>query len=125
MSEYKPGNCNIGKNEIRKRYALAVAVFVIVVIAFYGIVSLNLPHWSLLLLFIPLIMGFEGFYQGYFHFCAGFAAKGIYDLSGSGGSRNNVTDPESHKKDMKKANQIHMYSVVSSLIIVIVIYFAL
>lgn len=125
MAEYKPGDCNIGKDEIRKRYGIAVAAFVVSAIVVYVIFLFNLPHWELLLTFIPLAMGFEGFYQGYFKFCAGFAAAGVYDFTGSGGSRKKVTDPESHRKDMRNARRIHIYSIISSIIIVAIIYFAL
>jgi hypothetical protein len=125
MPGYEPGVCNIGRNEIRKRYALAAVGFVIAAIASYAIISFNLPRLVLLVSFIPLLMGFEGFYQGYLKFCAGFAAASVYDFTGSGGSRSQVTDPESHKKDMTKAIRIHLYSIISSIIIVAIIYFAL
>src|SRR5271157_715713 len=124
MSKYKPGVCNIGKREIRKRYALATVGFVISAIVPYAVLSSNLPQWVLLLSFIPLLMGFEGFYQGHSKFCAGFAAAGVYDFTGSGGSRSQVTDPEPHKKDMRRAMHIHIYSIISSIIIVSIIYFA-
>jgi hypothetical protein len=125
MAEYQPGVCNIGKNEIRKRYSLAVAGFVLAAIVSYAILTLNWPKFALILPFIILAMGFEGFYQGYFKFCAGFASRGIYDFTGSGGSRNKVTNNEYHKADVKKAMQIHIYSLISSIIVVAIIYFAL
>lgn len=125
MPEYKPGVCNIGENEIRKRYALAVIAFVVSALLVYAVVLLNLARWALLLSFIPLVMGFEGLYQGYFKFCAGFAAAGKYDFTGSGGSKSNVTDSESHKKDLQKARRIHIYSIISSIIIVVIIYFVI
>jgi hypothetical protein len=125
MAKYQPGVCNIGKNEIRKRYELAAIVFVMAAIVSYLIFTFNLPKWTLFFSFILLTMGFEGFYQGYFRFCAGFAARGIYDFSGSGGSKSVVTNQESHEKDMGKARQIHLYSIISSIIIVAIIYFAL
>src|SRR5271157_5202492 len=107
MAEYQAGICNIGKNEIRKRYSLAVAAFVVTAIFLYASLSFNLPHWALLFSFIPLVLGFEGVYQGYFKFCAGFAAAGKYDFTGSGDSKGKVTDAGSHMKDMKKATDIH------------------
>jgi hypothetical protein len=125
MSGYTPGVCNIGRNEIRKRYALAVAGFIISALVCYVILAYGLPRWALLASFIPLIMGFEGFYQGHFRFCAGFAAAGVYDFTGSGGSRKKVVDAGSHRKDMAKAMQIHIYSAVSSVIVIIIIYLAL
>jgi fatty acid desaturase len=125
MSEYAPGVCNIGKNEIRKRYALAVAAFVIAAVYSYAVLAFALPHWALLISIIPLLMGFEGFYQGYFHFCAGFAAAGRYDLSGSEDSKGQVTDAASHRKDLAKAGQIHLYSIISAIIVAAIIYLAL
>lgn len=125
MAQYQPGVCNIGKNEIRKRYGLAVVAFVIAAIVSYAILSFSWPKLALFFSFVLLLMGFEGFYQGYFKFCAGFAARGIYDFAGSGGSRNKVTNSEAHKEDMKKAKQIHIYSIVSSIIIIAIIYFLL
>jgi hypothetical protein len=122
MQEYQAGVCNIGKNEKRKRYTLAVVGFVIAALAVYAIASLALPRWVYLPSFIPLVLGYEGFYQGYFSFCAGFAAAGISDFTGSGGSRGKVTDQKSHAKDMQKAMQIHIYSIISSIIIVAIIY---
>lgn len=70
-------------------------------------------------------MGFEGFYQGYFKFCAGFAAASKYDFTGSGDSKGKVTDSGSHMKDMKKATDIHLYSVISAIILIAIIYFAI
>jgi uncharacterized membrane protein len=105
MEKYQPGVCNIGKNERRKRYGIAVVGFAVTLLVVYLILSFDLPRLVLLL-----------------SFCAGFAAAGISDLSGSGGSRSKVTNQEFHRKDMQKARQIHIYSIVSSIIIVALIY---
>ncbi len=125
MAKYQPGVCNIGKNEIRKRYALAAAGFAVSAIFVCLALLYGLPKWALFITFVPLVMGFEGFFQGYLRFCAGFAAAGIYDFAGSGGSRNKVADMESHREDLKKAMKIHAYSVFSSIVVVAVIYLAL
>src|SRR5271157_5416815 len=122
MAKYIPGVCNIGKNEIRKRYALGLAGFVLAAVVSYCIFSLAIPKWTLVFAFVLLVMGFEGFYQGYFHFCAGFAAAGIYDFAGSGGSRKKVPNSESHRNDMMKAYGIHLYSVVSAIVVLVFIY---
>ncbi len=114
MPGYNPGVCNIGRNEIRKRYALALVGFAIAAIVSYAILAFGLPRWVLLISLIPLLMGFEGFFQGYLHFCAGLAAAGVYDFTGSGGTRHKVTDARSHRTDMGKAMHIHAYSIISS-----------
>jgi hypothetical protein len=123
--EYQPGVCNIGKDEINKRYAFAAAGFVIAAILLYAIFSFAITRWALVFPFIALVMGFEGFYQGYLGFCAGFAARGVYDLSGSGGSKGKVKDAKSHRIDLDKATQIHVYSVVSGVIVIAIIYLAI
>lgn len=125
MTGYQPGVCNIGKNEIRKRYGLAVVAFLISALFVFAALLFKLPHWAMLFTIIPLVMGFEGFYQGYFRFCAGFAAAGKYDFTGSGGSAKKVTDLASHRKDLQKAMQIHLYSIISSIIVVAIIYFVI
>ncbi len=120
--EYKPGVCNIGKNEIRKRYAFGAAGLAVAVILVYLIVAWGLPKPYLLLSFIPLVMAFEGFYQGYFGFCVAYASKGIFDLGGSGGGYGKVGDKKSHSIDMDRAKMITIYAVVSSLVVAIVVY---
>ena len=122
MSIYEPGVCNIGKVEIRKRYAFGLIGFILTIILAIVFISLNiyLP-WSLLITIIPLVLGFEGIFQGKAKFCAGFAARGIYDFNGSGGGRNKVSSDDDHRKDLKKANRIHLYSVISGLIILVII----
>jgi hypothetical protein len=125
MPEYKPGVCNIGKNETRKRYAMGAAGFIMAAAFALGTVSAGLPGWVLLVSFIPLVIGFEGAYQGRFRFCAGFAAAGIYDFTGSGGSRKKVTGKEAHRKDMGMAFRIHAYSLVSGAVVAAIIYLLL
>lgn len=122
MEEYKPGVCNIGKKEIRKRYLFGAAGLVAAILLAYVIVAFHLPKLSLIASFIFFMLGFEGLYQGHFKFCAGFASAGIYDLTGSGGKRSKVTDKESHRIDMKRAMRIHALSIISALILTIVIF---
>jgi hypothetical protein len=122
MAGYEPGACNIGKAEIRKRYALAVAGFLIAAAFAYAVAVSHMPRWALFFSAIPLILGFEGFYQGYLKFCAGFAAKGIYDFKGSGGERGKVKSKEEHWKDMKKAVMIHLYALISGAIVTVLVY---
>jgi hypothetical protein len=122
MSSYRPGVCNIGKNEIRKRYALGLvglfAAGLLAIVVFW----LSLPAWLLLLCFIPLFLGAEGIFQGYFHFCAGFAARRIFDFSGSSDEKGGVTEKGAHDLDMRKAMRINVYSLATAAVITAAIY---
>jgi len=124
MDSYRPGVCNIGKNEIRKRYATGFVGLIIAAILVYELVLFSLPTWSLLTCFIPLFLGAEGFYQGYLKFCAGFAARSIFDFSGSSNEKGNVMDKEAHSLDMRKAMRINLYSLVTAAVLTVVIYLA-
>ncbi len=119
MPEYLPGVCNIGKNEIRERHALAFMGFMVSAVLVTSVILYHLPRWALLASFIPLVLAFEGFYQGHFKFCAGFAAAGVYNTEDS---KKKVIDQKDHAKDMKKAKQIHLYSITSAIIVAIAVY---
>jgi hypothetical protein len=123
--KYEAGVCNIGKNEIRKRYAFGVSGVVVTGVLIFALKVLFAPGWTILFAFFPLALAFEGFYQGRFGFCAGFAAKGIFDLSGSGGKAGRVANAKAHAKDMAKAMKIHLYSLVSAAIVSAFLYLIL
>jgi len=122
MSSYRPGECNIGKNEIRKRYALGLVCLLVAGLLASVVFCLSLPAWSLLLCFIPLFLGAEGIFQGYFHFCAGFATRRIFDFSGSSDEKGAVTEKEAHNLDMRKAMRINLYSLAASAIVTAAFY---
>ncbi len=122
MAGYRPGICNIGINEIRKRYAFGAIGLVLALLLAYLLFSSSSPRIYRLALFIPLFMAFEGFYQGYFGFCVGFATLGIYDFAGSGGGRGKAND-EQHRTDMARAMAINIYSALSGLAVTLIVYF--
>jgi hypothetical protein len=122
MATYKPGVCNIGKNEIRKRYALGVVGFVATLILVYFLVEFSAPRLSLVACIIPLFLGSEGMYQGYFRFCAGFATLRAFDFSGSGGRRGKVAGEKAHKLDLQQALKINLYSLDTAAILTLLIY---
>jgi hypothetical protein len=124
VDSYRPGVCNIGRNERRKRYAVGSVGLIIAGVLVYAITQFSLPAWSLLVCFFPLFLGAEGFLQGYFKFCAGFAARGIFDFSGSSNEKGKVTDKEAHSLDMRKARRIHLYSFVMAAVVTTIIYLA-
>ena len=124
MESYKPGVCNIGRNEIRKRYASGFIFLFIAGVLVISVAAFSLPKLSLLFCVVPLFLSSEGFYQGYFRFCAGFAARSIFDFSGSSGEKGRVSDDEAHGLDMRRAKMINLYSVVTAALVTLVIYLA-
>ncbi len=123
MSLYQPGVCNLGKNEVNKRYFSAVVGFGLTIIWTVVVVYFKffLPE-SLLLNFIPLAIGFEGVYQGRNKFCVAFAARNMYNFTGTADEKGKVTDTESHRLDLLKAKKININSIISSIIVTFVIF---
>lgn len=125
MTEYRPGVCNIGHSEQRKRYALGLASTAVAVLL-TGLLALDMmPVFAIGGVLIASFLAFEGFLQGYLSFCVGFASKGIYDTSESGGEREEVEDENSRKKDKVRALQIHMYSLTGAITVTAFIYLGL
>jgi hypothetical protein len=124
QDSYRPGVCNIGKNEIRKRYATGFVGLTIAGVLVYVIAQFSLPIWSLLVCFFPLFVGAEGLLQGYYKFCAGFASRSIFDFSGSINEKGKVTDKEAHNLDTQKARRISLYSFVIAAVATTIIYLA-
>ncbi len=120
---YKPGICNIGKNEIRKRYALGASGFILTAILFYLLYVYNFSTLWFVVLVFPMYLGFEGLYQGYFHFCAGFGMSGRYDFRGTRNEQGRVKNKKQHMQDLVRSMWIHVYSVWSAVFVTIVIVF--
>ena len=91
MSLYQPGVCNLGKNEVNKRYIGAIIGFGLTIIVSILLIFFKffLPY-SLIIDFIPLMIGFEGFYQAQNKFCVAFAARGIYNFYGTADEKGKV-----------------------------------
>lgn len=125
MTQYQPGVCNIGRSEQRKRYGLGLLGSALTITISLMVFIEVLPHSATFAVFIASFMSFEGLFQGYLNFCAGFATKGIYDISSSGGEREEVEDEEARKKDKVKALQIHIYSLTGALTVTAFVYLGL
>ena len=122
MSLYQPGVCNLGKNEVNKRYIGAIIGFGLTIIVSILLIFFKffLPY-SLIIDFIPLMIGFSGVYQAQNKFCVAFAARGIYNFYGTADEKGKVINLDDHKLDLVKAKKIHLNSAISSIILVLVI----
>lgn len=111
--EYEPGSRNIGRAEQRKRYIFGYVGFFFAVFILWFALPIRSPLIAVAL-FLSLLTGFEGVYQGYLQFCAGFAAKGIYDVSEDGTNRQNVESWAAREQDVRKARRTHLYALLSA-----------
>lgn len=122
-SLYQPGVCNLGKNEIRKRYTAGVIGFgtTIIITALFYYFNFYMPY-SLFINFLPLMIGFTGYYQASNKFCVMFAARGMYNFTGTANDKGRVINTDFHKLDLVKARKINVKSAVASLVVTIIIF---
>ncbi len=124
MAEYQPGVCNIGKAEQKKRYGLGAGATAATLLLTGLVLFKMLPATATILVFFTAVAAFEGLLQGYLNFCAGFASKGIYDVSEDGEQKEEVTDETARKQDKVRALQIHAYSMTGGLVTAAVVFLA-
>lgn len=121
MNEYIPGICNIGKIEMEDRKKSAIASLSISVVAFITMLLLGAPSIFRLILFIPVFGGMLGLLQYYFHFCAAFALKGVFNFSEKLKQTETVSDKAFRRKDQLMALKIFFLSFVFSSIITFIL----
>jgi len=121
--EYIPGVCNIGPSEIARRRRSGWIGLAATLLLWAVFVLLNLPAAWRLILFFPATMSASGFLQAYFHFCAGFGFKGVYNLVKPAGQTETIQQKEFRRKDRQKALKITGLSILSGLIFAGVMYY--
>ncbi len=115
-NEYIPGVCNIGPAEIAQRIRLGWIGLGISVVLLLFFISFNTPPLYCLIIFLPITASASGFLQAYFHFCAAFGFKGVYNLMKPAGQTETVQQAEFRKKDQQKALQITGLSVIIGIV---------
>ena len=118
-SVYQPGVCNIGPAEIRRRrrsgYVGAALSVVFLALAF----ALDWAAPWRLLVFLPAFMAAQGFLQAAFHFCVGFASRGLFNF-GELGSEDTVLDAEFRRADQRKAVLISVLAFAIAAVVAVV-----
>lgn len=118
-STYQPGVCNIGPAEIRRRRMSGWVGTGISVIFLAVAFALDwAPAWRLLV-FLPAFMAAQGFLQAAFHFCVGFASRGLFNF-GELGHEESVDQAEFRKADQRKALQISALAFLAAAVVAVV-----
>lgn len=114
VAEYRPGVCNIGRAERRKRYLIGFAGFAVTAGFVWVYRTLPGPRWLLLASIVPLFVGFIGLYQGFTQFCVGFSRRRIYDVSDTGTERRSIEDDAAHAADRRRARTLNLWAAASA-----------
>jgi hypothetical protein len=116
---YSPGVCNIGPAEIARRRMAGHLGLVVSGCVLAALIVVGAPHWTRLILVLPAGASASGYLQAWFHFCAGFGSRGIYNF-GPLGTVQQVGDPEARARDRARSVRIGVGSLVIGAAVAIV-----
>jgi|SRR5271168_3866667 len=122
MSEikYVAGVCNIGLEEIKRRRVVGWAGLIISLLLFVFLLWSEVSPWWRLFIFFPATVSAFGFLQAYFHFCSGFARRGVFNFN-SPGKMTEVNDETSKVKDKKMGDQIIFYGIIIGALVALIL----
>jgi ferric-dicitrate binding protein FerR (iron transport regulator) len=116
---YRPGVCNIGPSERRRRYRYAGVSGVVAVACAAAVLAWSVPNVLLIGLFVPLSLGTEFLLQAQRSFCAVLGFRGRFDLDGGtdgsmvpDGGAGHVTDPAARRADRRHAARLTVLGVL-------------
>ena len=107
---YQPGICNIGPAEIARRRRAGNVGLGAAVAVLAGLVAVDAPRLSRLLVALPAAVSASGYLQARFRFCAGFGSRGIYNF-GELGQTVQVEDGDARRRDRARSRQIGLASL--------------
>ncbi|HEY7738726.1 MAG TPA: hypothetical protein VIC63_06830 [Candidatus Limnocylindria bacterium] len=104
-TDYQPGVCNIGPEEIAHRRRSGHVGALLTLGLFALLVAVAAPPVARLLLVIPATVSASGYLQAWLKFCAGFGAIGVRNF-GPLGRTETVADPAARAADRRRAREI-------------------
>jgi hypothetical protein len=115
-SSYKPGVCNIGAAEIRRRRRSGI-VGTVAALALWGALVAGgaAPAWQLLL-FAPAFIAAIGFAQARARFCVAFGLASVFNF-GDVGHRESVVDAQDRRRDRARVRALVAYSAAAAVLV--------
>jgi hypothetical protein len=114
-TEYIPGLCNIGREEIAARKTTGWVGLALTVVIMVVLISLKAGAAWYALIFVSSSVGALGFIQAKMRFCAAFGMRHVFNFSSRVGSTESVMQRELWAADRRKALQISAYALLAGL----------
>ena len=115
-SNYIPGACNIGKEEINKRKQFGIVGLILTVLAYSLFVYFEVSKGVRFLIFIPAVISAIGFLQSRMRFCVYYGLAEMFNFDSLGKS-SKVENDEFIRKDKKRARLIIYSSVLIGIVV--------
>jgi hypothetical protein len=115
-SNYIPGTCNIGKEEINKRKQFGIVGLILIFITYSLFVYFEVSRGVRFLTFIPAVISAIGFLQARMHFCVYYGLAEMFNFDSLGNS-GKVENDEFVRKVKKRARLIIFSSVLIGIVV--------
>ena|ERR1017187_3952485 len=115
-SNYIPGTCNIGNEEINKRRQFGIVGLILTVLAYSLFVYFEISRGVRFLIFIPAGISVIGFLQARMRFCVYYGLAEMFNFDSLGKS-SKVENDEFVRKDKKRARLIIYSSVLIAIVV--------
>ena len=107
--EYEPGVCNIGPDEIARRWQAGHVALLATVGLLGGLQVIGAPPIARALVALPAAGAASGYLQARLRFCAGFGGQGVFNF-GALGQQAEVVDDAAKAADRRMATRIGLAS---------------
>ena len=114
--EYIPGICNIGRQEIARRYRTAYVGLVLCGILIVLLEAVHVHSSWRLILFFPAVLIFSGFLQARQRFCLAYGWWGVFSVKGYR-KTTRVAEPEFLRADRRMAVMLTAKVVAGAILI--------
>lgn len=111
-AHYIPGVCNIGKDEIRIRALTGLAGLFITAFLVILMIILRAAPIIRIIIFVPTFISALGFLQAYFHFCAYFGLRSLFNFEKVGTTPEEIWDDNMRRLDRHRAWTIIGYAAL-------------
>jgi len=115
-TNYRPGACNIGAAEIRRRWLAGHVGVIAGVVLLIGLVAVDAPPISRLIIALPAAGAAISYLQAHLRFCAAFGLRGTYNF-GRPGTEQTVADEAARARDRRHAIQIALGGALVGVIV--------
>jgi len=112
IAHYIPGVCNIGRDEIRIRALTGLAGLFITAILLIILIIVRVPPMIRIIVSIPAFISALGFLQAYFHFCAYFGLRSLFNFERAGTTPEEIWDDDMRRVDRRRAWMIIGYAAL-------------
>jgi hypothetical protein len=113
---YRPGACNIGPQEIRRRWLSGHAGLVATVGLFFVLLAIDAAPAVRLLVGLPAAGAAIGYLQAYLRFCVAFGLTGVYNF-GQRDDAQAVADAVARARDRRRAMMLVGAGVLIGLVV--------